>query len=649
MPQVATVGDVAATCGLEQLKPMLDKMSLYAAYLRLEQDNRVELLWELAEAGVTKLPDRQKIANTMNKALRTLGTKEAHAESLGKVLQLPGQVGPPILEATGGGTANSPIDVSDSSSVTVKRVLITPRWGASIDDDWYKWLAEQLKGVPELAGAAVELIDLPVNKYNPTVQGCIETFGAALDKGDPSSTMVISHSLSCQAWLHVLAARPSRKRLARFLCMAGWWTLDEPIATMLPWMDPFSSRLALLKTVSPMKTKVLLGGSDDLTSDQAANAKLWKDRLGADVTVVQGANHWAKREKEDWTVCAPALDAVKELVKGLAVGGGGGGSGGSLAAPAVAAPKPWDSTPAAQRNVAILFPGQGTQKVGMAKTLLDHPSAKALFSTAKTILGYDLAELIMKGPQEKLDQTLYSQPAVFVCSLAAMEIHKAKDPQMLKKVKSAAGFSLGEYSALCFAGAISFEDGLRVVKARAEAMDAAAKVAVSGMASIGGIDDDKLEKALKDASAEKGNGTGKAYIANYMFPGGRTCSGDKQVLERVCELVKAAGANNAKMLNVSGAFHTPYMEKAADAVSKVLDAAAISMPSAQVYSNVTGKAYTSVDEIKTLLKRQLCEPVKWEQGVKVLIGAGHEGETPPPLYRRCRYRRRRHCRRRTSP
>ena len=93
MPQVATVGDVAATCGLEHLKPMLDKMSLYAAYLRLEQDNRVELLWELAEAGVTKLPDRQKIANTMNKALRTLGTKEAHAESLGKVLQLPGQVG----------------------------------------------------------------------------------------------------------------------------------------------------------------------------------------------------------------------------------------------------------------------------------------------------------------------------------------------------------------------------------------------------------------------------------------------------------------------------------------------------------------------------------------------------------------------------
>ena len=299
----------------------------------------------------------------------------------------------------------------------------------------------------------------------------------------------------------------------------------------------------------------------------------------------------------------------------------------SAAAAAVAAAKPWSDTPEGDRDVAVLFPGQGTQKVGMAGKLLENKTAKTMFDMASKILGYSLVDLCAQGPQEKLDQTLYSQPAIFVCSLAAMEIAKTDAPEMLKKIKSAAGFSLGEYSALCFGGALSFEDGLKVVKARAEAMNEAAKAASSGMASIGGIADDKLQKALDDAAKEVGSG--KAYIANYMFPEGRTCSGDKKVLEKACELVTKAGAKNAKMLNVSGAFHTPYMEKAADAVSKTLDAADIKMPTIKVYSNVTGQAYTSVDEIKTLLKRQLLEPVKWEQGTKVLIGAGHAQYVEP--------------------
>lgn len=208
-----------------------------------------------------------------------------------------------------------------------------------------------------------------------------------------------------------------------------------------------------------------------------------------------------------------------------------------------------------------------------------------------------------------------------------MEIAKGDAPEMLKKVKTAAGFSLGEYSALVFGGALSFEAGLKVVKARAEAMDAAAKADKSGMASIGGIADDKLQESLDEAA--KAVGKGKAYIANYMFPEGRTCSGDLKVLEKACELVQAKGAKNAKMLNVSGAFHTPYMQAAQDALSKTLDEADIQMPSIKVYSNVTGKPYTSVDEIKSLLKRQLLEPVKWEQGTKDLIGGGHTQYVEP--------------------
>ncbi|KAL1496536.1 hypothetical protein AB1Y20_014142 [Prymnesium parvum] len=297
------------------------------------------------------------------------------------------------------------------------------------------------------------------------------------------------------------------------------------------------------------------------------------------------------------------------------------------AAESVAAGKPWTDTPESERDVAVLFPGQGTQKVGMAGKLLENATVKSMFDIAGKILGYSLVDLCAQGPQEKLDTTLYSQPAIFVCSLAAMEIAKGDAPEMLKKVKTAAGFSLGEYSALVFAGALSFEAGLKVVKARAEAMDAAAKADKSGMASIGGIADDKLQECLDEAA--KSVGKGKAYIANYMFPEGRTCSGDMKVLEKACELVLAKGAKNAKMLNVSGAFHTPYMEAAGAALGKVLDEADIQMPSIKVYSNVTGKPYTSVDEIKSLLKRQLLEPVKWEQGTKDLIALGHNQYVEP--------------------
>jgi len=192
---------------------------------------------------------------------------------------------------------------------------------------------------------------------------------------------------------------------------------------------------------------------------------------------------------------------------------------------------------------------------------------------------------------------------------------------MLKKVKCAAGFSLGEYSALVFGGALSFEDGLRVVKARAEAMDAAAKAAPGGMATVTGASDAALQQALDKAAATVGGGK-KAYIANYMFPEGRTCSGDLKVLEEMCKIAPSMGAKQAKMLNVSGAFHSPLMQAAQEALSKTLDAADIKMPSIMVYSNVTGKPYESVEQIRAQLKRQLLEPVMWEQGTKHLVALG---------------------------
>jgi len=302
-----------------------------------------------------------------------------------------------------------------------------------------------------------------------------------------------------------------------------------------------------------------------------------------------------------------------------------------VAAPPPPAPTPasatkavanlWDATPAAQRDTAFLFPGQGTQKVDMEAKLLADPACRALFDEASKILGYDLVQLCSKGPQDKLDSTLYSQTAIMVCSLAAIEKVKKEDPAKLKKASVAAGFSLGEYTALVFAGALSFEDGVKLVKARAEAMDAAAKAGSGGMVSVSGCSDEVLQKALDQAGKAVGGGK-KAYIANYMFPEGRTCSGDKAVCEKLCETAVKLGAKQAKMLAVSGAFHTPYMEAASEALGKALDEANVQMPSLTVYSNVTGKPYTSVDEIKTLLKRQMIEPVKWEQGTLDLIGLG---------------------------
>lgn len=280
---------------------------------------------------------------------------------------------------------------------------------------------------------------------------------------------------------------------------------------------------------------------------------------------------------------------------------------------------PWFQTMERDREVCVVFPGQGTQKKGMADKLMALPEAKALFDKASEILGYDLAALIRDGPQEKLDQTLYSQPAVFVTSLAYIEKAKKEMFETIGRTKITAGFSLGEYTALVYANVMTFEDGLRLVKARAEAMQAAADAADAGMATISGVDDPTLLQMIAEATKEVG-GEGRVYVANYMFPEGRTVSGDKAVLKKLCELMgKLGSGKSGKMVAVSGAFHTPYMKPAQEKLTHLIDEVPMELPTIHVLSNVTGVYFQSVANVRELLKRQLVEPVMWEQQMEEAV------------------------------
>ncbi|XRB03005.1 S-malonyltransferase [Pycnococcus provasolii] len=293
------------------------------------------------------------------------------------------------------------------------------------------------------------------------------------------------------------------------------------------------------------------------------------------------------------------------------------------AAAAAAASEPASALPAAtpQTPYAFLFPGQGSQAVGMLKAAKDLPKVKEMLATAEKILGYSLLDVCLEGPKTKIDDTVYSQPALYVGGLAAVEKLRAEDPSMIDKCSATAGLSLGEYTALAFAGAVSFEDGLKVVKVRAESMAAAAKEGdPHGMLSVVGLADADLEAVCKQVR-EKMPGR-VCQIANLLFPQGRVVSGHKVALEECQKLATAKGALKAQAVAVSGAFHTPLMQSASDNLGKALDAITIRDPRIPVYSNVTAKPFNQASEIKGLLQKQLVQPVKWEDTVKKLIGSG---------------------------
>ena len=268
-------------------------------------------------------------------------------------------------------------------------------------------------------------------------------------------------------------------------------------------------------------------------------------------------------------------------------------------------------------KIALLFPGQGAQHVGMGRQIAEkHPRARQLFEHAGEVLGYDLAKKCFEGPVEELNTTQISQPAIFVASLAALEMLTADSPDVVNSCSMSAGLSLGEYTALVFSGALTFEDGLRVVQRRGEAMQAAADATPSGMVSLL-----LLERAQIETICAQAAEVGLIKIANYLCPGNIVVSGDKAACERAVALAEQAGGK-AVPLTVAGAFHTQIMQPADLRLAEALSTASVQTPRIPVYSNVDAKPHENPEEIRQILVRQVVSPVLWEDCVRNMRAAG---------------------------
>ncbi len=268
-------------------------------------------------------------------------------------------------------------------------------------------------------------------------------------------------------------------------------------------------------------------------------------------------------------------------------------------------------------RIGFLFPGQGAQHVGMGKVLVEKsPAAARLFETAHSILGYDLLSLCTDGPADELDSTVISQPAIFVTSLAALEVLRAERPDVVDTCEMAAGLSLGEYTALVFAGAMSFEDGLRVVQLRGQAMQDAADATSSGMVSVLLLDREQVQ-SIRDEAAR----IGTIELANFLCPGNIVLSGETAACERAVELTEERGGRPIP-LAVAGAFHTSIMKPADERLAAALEQVTISPPRLPVISNVDAAPHTEPDRIRTMLVQQVLSPVRWEDSMRAMLDAG---------------------------
>lgn len=272
-------------------------------------------------------------------------------------------------------------------------------------------------------------------------------------------------------------------------------------------------------------------------------------------------------------------------------------------------------------KIAFLFPGQGAQAIGMAQEVCQQiPAAQALFDQAGEILGYDLAEICFHGPAEKLNSTVVAQPALYVSSMAALEKIKQEKPEAIENCEAAAGLSLGEYTAMAFGGAVSFEDGLRLVQRRGEAMQAAADKVPSSMVSVLGLDKEKVQQVCDDARVE-----GECLqLANFLCPGNIVVSGDQASCDRVNELALAAGAMKTISLAVAGAFHTPIMQPAVSELSAALQQITLASTRLPIYSNVDAMPHTQADDFSELLVKQVCAPVLWNPTMDRMLEEGFD-------------------------